>query len=110
MGHFLSSLREREKRDRNDTRGDERKEQGGKRKKNESEETEEIKTFPSTLTCYKDPVSVGHPSDVRYTTSSPHATTPVCLFVLEFNGPVNTILVISSWSIYLTALPWQAYT
>ena len=28
--------------------------QGRKRNKNESEETEEIKTFPSTFTCYKD--------------------------------------------------------
>ena len=28
--------------------------QGRKRNKNESEETEEIKTFPSTITCYKD--------------------------------------------------------
>ena len=33
----------------------------------------------------------------------------VCL-VRNFNGPVNTILVISSSSVYLTTLPWQAYT
>ena len=43
VGHFVSSPREREKRDR---RGDEREGQGRKRKMNESQETEEIKTFP----------------------------------------------------------------
>ena len=53
VGHFVSSPREREKRDRRDSRGDEREGQGRKRNKNESEETE-IKTSPSTLTCYKD--------------------------------------------------------
>ena len=42
-GHFVSSPREREKRD---SRGDERGGQGRKRNRNESEETEEIKTFP----------------------------------------------------------------
>ena len=46
MGHFVSSPREREKRD---SRGYER-ETGKKESKNESEETEEIKTSPSTLT------------------------------------------------------------
>ena len=55
MGHFVSSLREREKRDsRRDSRRDEREGQGRKRKRNESEETEEIKHSPSTFTCYKD--------------------------------------------------------
>ena len=53
MGHFVSSPREREKRDRRDSRGDEREGQGRKRNRNESEETEEIKIFPSILTCYK---------------------------------------------------------
>ena len=43
VGHFVSSPREREKRD---CRGDEREGQGRKRNKNESEETEEIKIFP----------------------------------------------------------------
>ena len=42
VGHFVSSPREREKRD---SRGDEREGQGGKRNRNESEETEKIKTF-----------------------------------------------------------------
>ena len=45
VGHFVSSPREREKRDRRDNRGDQREGQGRKRKMNESEETEEIKTF-----------------------------------------------------------------
>ena len=39
---------------RKESRGDEREGQGIKRKINESEETEEIKTSPSTLACYKD--------------------------------------------------------
>ena len=46
MGHFVSSLREREKRDRRDSKRDEREGQGRKRNRNESEETEEIKTSP----------------------------------------------------------------
>ena len=54
MGHIVSSPREREKRDRRDSRGDEREGQGRKRSRNEREEIEEIKTFPSTVTCYKD--------------------------------------------------------
>ena len=43
---FVSSPREREKRDKGGSRGDEREGQGRKRKMNENEETEEIKTFP----------------------------------------------------------------
>ena len=46
MGHFVSSPREREKRD---SRGNERERQGRKRNRNESEETEEIETFPHLL-------------------------------------------------------------
>ena len=42
VGHFVSSPREREKKDRRDSRGDEREGQGRKRNRNESEETEEI--------------------------------------------------------------------
>ena len=45
-GHFVLSPREREKRDRRDSRRDEREGQGRKRNRNESEETNEIKTFP----------------------------------------------------------------
>ena len=48
MGHFVSSPREWEKRDRRDSRENE-KEGRGERKLNDSEETEEIKTFPSPL-------------------------------------------------------------
>ena len=44
VGHFVSSPREREKRDRRASR-DEREGQGRKRNRNENEETEEIKTF-----------------------------------------------------------------
>ena len=46
VGHFVSSPRERMKRDRRDSRGDEREGQGRKRNMNESEEREEINTFP----------------------------------------------------------------
>ena len=46
VGHFVSSPREREKRDGRDSRADEREGHGRKRKMNESEDTEEIKTFP----------------------------------------------------------------
>ena len=45
VGHFVSSPRERGKRDRKDGIGDEREGQGRKSKMDESEETEEIKTF-----------------------------------------------------------------
>ena len=54
MGHFVSSPREREKRDIRDSRGDEREGQERKRNRNECEETEEIKHSPSNLICYKD--------------------------------------------------------
>ena len=60
VGHFVSSPREREKKDRRDSRRDEREGQGRKRNRNESEETEEIKTSPSTLTCYKDSRALWH--------------------------------------------------
>ena len=46
VGHFMSSPREREIRDRRDSKGDEREVEGRKRNRNESEETEEIKTYP----------------------------------------------------------------
>ena len=56
VGHFVSSPREREKRDRRDSRGDERAGKGRKRNGNESEERDEITPPPpaSILTCYKD--------------------------------------------------------
>ena len=43
FGHFVSSPKEREMRD---SRRDEREGQGVKRNRNESEETEEIQSFP----------------------------------------------------------------
>ena len=46
VGYFVSSAREREKRDRRESRGDKREGQGRKRNRNGSEETEEIKTSP----------------------------------------------------------------
>ena len=49
VGHFVSSPREREKRDRRESRGDEREGQGRKRNRNESEETEEINIPPLLL-------------------------------------------------------------
>ena len=61
------------------------RDRGGKRKMNESEETEEIKTFPlypyllqgqRVLPNLK-PVSVGRPGDVRYKTPLPHQNTPL---------------------------------
>ena len=49
MGHFVFSPREKEKSNRRDSRGYERKGQERKQKKNESEETEEIITSPLPL-------------------------------------------------------------
>ena len=46
VGHSVLSPRERDKRDRRYSKGDEREGQGRKRNRNESEETEEIKAFP----------------------------------------------------------------
>ena len=84
VGHFASSPREREKRDRRNSRGDEREGQGRKREMKESEGTEEITTFPiypfllqgqrALLNCK--PISVGRPGDKSYRTPSPHPTTP----------------------------------
>ena len=88
VGHFVSSPREREKSDRRDNRRDEREEQGRKRNRNESEGTEEIKTFPlypyllqgqQALPNCK-PISVGRPGGIRYTTPSHHPTTPLKLW------------------------------
>ena len=54
VGHFVWSPRKREKRDRRDSRGDEREGQGRKRNRNKSKGTLEIKKSSlSSLTCYK---------------------------------------------------------
>ena len=52
VDHFVSSPRERKKRNRRDSR-DEIEGRRRQRNRNESEETEEIKHSTSTLTCYK---------------------------------------------------------
>ena len=57
---------------------------------NESEETEEIKTFPSTLTCYKDSKPCPTVSQYQF------------LFVLRFYGPVNPMGSCRVRSVYLT--------
>ena len=49
VDQFVLSPREKGKIDRRDSRGDEREGQGRMKKLNESEETEEIKTFPLYL-------------------------------------------------------------
>ena len=73
VGHFVSSPRERKKRDRRDSRGDEREGQVRKRKMNESEDTEEIKKIPPLryLTCCKDrrpcPIVSQHQLDATVT-------------------------------------------
>ena len=65
VGHFVSSPRERVKRDRRDSRKDKREGQGRKRNRNEGEEMEEIKTFPLyPLTLYKG--SRPHPALSQY--------------------------------------------
>ena len=85
VGHFVSSPREREKRD---SRRDEREEQGRKSNRNEREETEEVKTFPLYLYLLQrqqalpncKPISVGRPGDTRYMTPLHHPTTPKKIF------------------------------
>ena len=82
---ILCHLPEKGRRDRRDSRGDERKGKGRKRKMNESEETEDTKTFPlypyllqgqQALPDCK-PVSVGCPNHARYTTPLPYPTTHI---------------------------------
>ena len=47
VGHIVLSPRKVEKRDRRDSRRDEREGQGRKRNRNESEETEDIRPCPT---------------------------------------------------------------
>ena len=117
VGHFMSSPREMEKRDRRDSRGDEREGQGRNSNRNESEETEEIKTFPlypdllqgqqASPNCK--PISVGYPNDKRYMTPLPHSLpcipyqrglhvllqeriwAPLPLYLLSFNNTIFTL-------------------
>ena len=78
-GHFVSSPRERDKRDRRDSRGDEREGKGKKREMKENEGTEEIITFSPTLTCCKD--SSPCPTVSQYQLDAPvtKATGHLCL-------------------------------
>ena len=81
VDHFVSFPRDR---DRRDSRKDERDGMGRKRNRNESEETEEIGTFPIYPFLLQEwqalpkckLISAGRSSEVRYTTPSPHLTTP----------------------------------
>ena len=65
----MLSPREREKRDRRDSRGDEREGPGSKRNRNESEEIEEIKTFSQYPFCFWFCQYTGMPSTLRIITS-----------------------------------------
>ena len=82
VGHFVSSPREREKRDRRGSRGDEREGKAKKREMKENEGTEVIITFPSpppTLTCCED--SSPCPTASQYQLDAPvtKATGHLCL-------------------------------
>ena len=88
-GHFVSSPREREKRDRRESRGDEREGQGRKRNRNESEETEEIKTFPPLpLPTTRIAGLAQLYADISWTPQwcKIHSTFALRLIVLEFNN------------------------
>ena len=76
VGHFVSSPRDREKRDRRDSRGDEREGLGRKREMKESEGTEEI-TFP--LTCCKDSRPCPTVSQYQWGAPVTKATGHLCL-------------------------------
>ena len=84
VGHFVSSPREREKRDRRFSTGDERGGQRRKRNRNQREETVEIKKnplYPCLLEGYQalpncKSISVGRPGDVRCSNPSLHPSTP----------------------------------
>ena len=97
VGHFVSSPREREKRDRN-SRGDEREGRGGKRNEQEWKGRNRInkiiplyayllqgmQAFPI---YYDEPISLGRPSDARYTAPLP----PTLLSRTHFRGPKDVI-------------------
>ena len=86
VGHFVSSPREREKRD---GREEMKERDRGGRKINEIEETEEIKTSPSTFTCCKDsrPCPTVRKYQLNDTFASPNhppcLETPIRKFMLD---------------------------
>ena len=113
VGYFVSSPRERKKRDRRDSRGDEREGQGRKRKINKSEETEEIKIFPfypyllqkqQALPNCK-PITVGRSSDARYTTPLPHPTTPRSAYVFAQSDQRLYCLYVKTWDPWVSRVP-----
>ena len=80
-------LPEKGRKEKEESRGDEREGKGRKRNRNENEKTEEIKTFPPLYPYLlqglqalpnRKPISVGCPSDLSYTTPLHHPTTPIC--------------------------------
>ena len=95
VGHFVSSPREREKRYRRDSSGDEKEGQGRKRKMNESEENRRNKNIPlypyQALPNCK-PISVQRPGDARYTTPLPYPTTPAIKTKRCFNVFINDLI------------------
>ena len=93
-------------------RRDERKGQGRKRNRNESGETEEIKTFPrypyllqghQALPNYK-LISVGRPGDVIYTTPSHHPTIPI---INTFNALPDVSKHISTDTNHVHSVLWH---
>ena len=64
VGHFVLSPREREKRDRRDSSGDEREGLGRKRNRNENEETEEINKNISPLPLHVPATRIAGPAQM----------------------------------------------
>ena len=66
----------------------------GERKMNESEETEEIKTFPSTFTCCKDkrPCPTVRQYQLHDTIASPHHSTGQSVYSV-FGTPIRKFML-----------------
>ena len=101
VDHFVLSPREREKRDRKDTRRDEREGQGRKRNRNASEEIKIIPLYPCLQKGYQvmanwKPISVGCPGDQRFPTSLPHPTTQIYILLYAL-----TLVTLNNLSLYL---------
>ena len=96
VGHSVSSPREREKRERRDSRGDEREWQG--RKRNRNERNRKNKSIPPL------PLPATRIAGLTKLEAS-ISWTPrwrKILFVLRFYGPVNPMRSCRAWSVYLT--------
>ena len=120
VGH-VSSPRERENRDRRDSRGNEREGQWRRRKMNESEETEEVKISPlrapaamvAALPNYK-PISVGRPvtQDTRHlchTQPPPVFITKTCLYNFDPLKPHFYIVKLGFTGVYIIFLSFAFY-